>query len=297
VARTRTRVLDKPIIPCNLTAETKATIIDFAEALKMSASTVGSHGLSLDEFLKSGIFEGAIERLRGQQAATMSVKRGFVAGILDYLRARGHIAAWKASGSNDRHDYEVKMPDGWMAVIEAKGCLDGNNTNIFERPPQADEFILWSLCQNAGANPRKNAWSGIHVRLSADIIHRGQRVDGLIIWDMLCGTIGRPCPKLQADERRATVVGDYRLPPPCIYLFPRTIPDPRNNPTPPVWTLHQTRFLAALHKAFSGDQKDVTEVHIAAGMANATVTRSTTLTRDGQEIISTKPTRIKRAKR
>lgn len=157
--------------------------------------------------------------------------------------------------------------------------------------------MIWSLCQNAGADPRKNAWSGIHVRLSAEIIHRGQRVDGLIIWDMLCGTIGRPCPKLQADAHRATVVGNYRLPPPCVYLFPRTIPDPRNNARPPVWTLSQTRFLSALHEAFSGDDKDVTEVHIEAGMSGATITRSTTLIRDGEEIIATGPARIKRANR
>jgi hypothetical protein len=297
VARVRRTVLDKPVIPCNLAAETKVAIIEFAEALKISAPTIGSHGLSLDEFQKSGILQAAIERLRGQRSATMSAKREFVAGILNYLQKRGHIAGWKASGSRDRHDYEVSMPDGWTAVIEAKGCLDGNNTNIFERPPQADEFVLWSLCQNAGANPRKNAWSGIHVRLSAEIIHRSQRVDGLIIWDTLCGTIGRPCPKLQSEGRKATTVGDHNLPPPCIYLFPRTIPDPRNNVSPPVWTLSQTRFLAALHKAFGGDHRDVTEVHIKAGMTGATVNRTTTLIRDGQEVIVAGPAPIKRAKR
>lgn len=123
----------KPVILCNLTEQTKSAIVDFADALRAAAPAIGTHGLSLDEFLRSGIFQSAIERLRGQQAATMSVKRGFIAGILDYLRERGYIASWLASGSADRHDYEVKMPDGWLAVIEAKGCLDGNNTNIFER--------------------------------------------------------------------------------------------------------------------------------------------------------------------
>src|SRR5271165_934827 len=77
---------------------------------------------------------------------------------------------------------------------------------------------------NPGADPRHNAWSGIHTRLSAEIISRSQRVDGLDIWDMVCGTFGRPCPKLESDTTRFTVVGPYRLPPPCIYLFPVTIP-------------------------------------------------------------------------
>ena len=37
-----------------------------------------------------------------------------------------------------------------------KGCLDGENTNKFERPTEADEFITWSLCTNSGADPRRN---------------------------------------------------------------------------------------------------------------------------------------------
>ncbi len=293
----RTPILQKPIILCNLTNETKRAVIDYAQALRDAAPTIGQHGLSAEEFIGSGLFQGAIERIRGQQAATMSGKREFIAAILEYLRERGYIAGWQASGGADRHDYEVRMPDGWIAVVEAKGCLDGNNTNIFERPPQADEFVIWSLCQNAGADPRKNAWSGIHVRLSAEIIHRGQRVDGLIIWDMLCGTIGRPCPKVQANPQRITTVGRYKLPPPCIYLFPRSIPDPRSNSSPPVWTLPQTRFLAALHGAFCGDANDVTEVHITAGMAGASKTRSTRLVRNGKEVFESGATPIKRASR
>jgi hypothetical protein len=53
-------------------------------------------------------------------------------------------------------------------------------------------------------------------------LSRAQRVDGLIVWDMVCGTIGRPCPKLAADPTRFTTVGPFNLPPPCIYLFPDT---------------------------------------------------------------------------
>ena len=111
------------------------------------------------------------------------------------------------------------MPDGRVAIIELKGCLDGNNTTIYERRPHAQEFIIWSLCTNPGADPRHNAWSGIHTRLSADIIERAQQVDGVVIWDMVCGTIGRPCPKVELDQSRITVVSHYELPPPCIYVL------------------------------------------------------------------------------
>src|SRR5580658_3838329 len=101
---------------------------------------------------------------------------------------------------------QKKRPSGNGCDQALKGCLDGNNTTIYERPPHAQEFIIWSLCSNRGADPRHNAWSGIHTRLSADIIERAQQVDGVIIWDWVCGTIGRPCPKLRADPTRTTVV-------------------------------------------------------------------------------------------
>ena len=101
---------------------------------------------------------------------------------------------------------------------------DGNNTIIYERPPHAREFIIWSLCTNPGADPRHNAWSGIGRWLSADIIERTQQVDGVIIWDTVCGTVGRPCPKLLQDSSRITAVAHYQLPPPCIYVLPATVP-------------------------------------------------------------------------
>jgi len=53
---------------------------------------------------------------------------------------------------------------------------------------------------------RVNVGSGVHTRLGAEVISRGQRVDGLIVWDMLCGTAARPCPKLEVDETRGTAI-------------------------------------------------------------------------------------------
>jgi hypothetical protein len=187
------------------------------------------------------------------------------------------------------------MPDDTVAAIEAKGCLDGNNTNIFQRPPNADGFVIWSLCQNTGADPRHNVWSGVHTRLTAEIMHRRERVDGLIVWDMLCGTVGRICPKVEVRPERATVVGRKALPPPCIYLFPRTIPDPRNNPSRRCWRLDEVKFLGLLHRAFQGGENDVTEVRIETDMDGATIRRTTRLYRDGVEIVSCQPTPLKRA--
>jgi len=283
------------IIPCELLQEIGDRISAYAEALKTAGPEIGTHGITAQEFWESGIFHGAIEKLRGQQAAYTSVKRCFMADILSHLQDTGEIANWEFVGQGERHDYLITMPNGRISVVEAKGCMDGNNTNIFERPPNADEFIIWSLCQNPGADPKHNAWSGIHTRLGAEVIHRQQRVSGVVIWDMLCGTIGRPCPKLIADETRATIVNGRRVPPPCLYLFPRSIPDARNNPTPSSWELREVELLNALYTAFNCNAADVVEVRIEARMKGVDKQRKTRFFREGQELGSSKWTRIKRA--
>ena len=157
------------IIPCEQNLTLRDRIEQYAEVLKVEAHMLGNHGFSEDEFYNSGLFRGAIERIRGQFSATMRDKSDFAPGPQLYAGRRFHRGLGSAGGAN-RHDYSVTLPTGRVAVIELKGCLDGNNTNIFERPPHAQEFIFWSVCTNPGADPRHNAWSGIHTRLSADII-------------------------------------------------------------------------------------------------------------------------------
>jgi len=272
-------------IPCQQNAELDQKIKAFAEVLKTQAHTLGSeqHGLDEKEFYNSGLFRGAIERVRGQFSATMRGKREFVQFVLNYMQDQGYIGEWESAGEANRHDYSVKLKSGKTAVIELKGCLDGNNTNIFERPPHAQEFIIWSVCTNPGADPRHNAWSGIHTRLSAEIISRGQRVDGLVVWDMVCSTIGRPCPKILTDsnEDRLTEVGAFRLPPPCIYLFPATIPSVRNNPRPQAQSLHEVELLKAFHECFKGRDDEVNHVTFEVAYAGNDTVRQTTIMRNG----------------
>jgi hypothetical protein len=264
--------------------------------LREAASSIGSHGLSDKDFWQSGVFDSAIERLRGQRAASMETKRRFVASVLNYLKEKRQIADWSYTGSGERYDYELGFPDGGVGIIETKGCLDGNNTNIFERPPNADEFIIWSLCQNAGADPRHNAWSGLHTRLSAEIVSRRQRVDSVVIWDMLCGTVGRPCPKTAGRPERFTGIAGYNVPPPCIYLFPRTIPDPRNNPNPPTWSREDLRFVRALSNAFNTETSDFVTVSIETRMNDAYVQRKTSYSRDSKIEAQSRWTTLRRAR-
>jgi len=283
------------VIPCQQNEELKIKIREYAETLKTQAHQLGSHGLDELEFYNSGVFRGAIERIRGQFSATMRDKREFVRAVLNFMQDGHFIGEWNISGSENRHDYAITMPSGRTVVIELKGCLDGNNTNIFERPPHAHEFIIWSVCTNPGADPRLNAWSGIHTRLSAEIISRSQRVDGVIIWDMVCGTVGRPCPKLTGqDDPRITEVSHYRLPPPCIYLLPATIPSPRNNPNPPAQKLDDVEILKAFAACFKTNEHDINSVTFSVAHAGAETVRSTTVVRDGATQHTSNMTAIRR---
>jgi hypothetical protein len=92
----------------------------------------------------------------------MRAKREFVQHVLNHMEDEGFIAGWDLTDDSSRNDYFVRLPSGRTAVIDLKGCLDGNNTNIFERPANADEFVIWSICTNLGADPRRNAWSDSH---------------------------------------------------------------------------------------------------------------------------------------
>jgi hypothetical protein len=285
-----------PVVFCELRSDTKSRIEQYAEDIARAAFGLGSHGLTRSEFDNANLFGAAIERLRGQQAASMATKRRFVDSVLTRMLDRGDIAEYGFVGGGERHDYEVRLAGNRLAAIEAKGCLDGNNTNIFERPPSADEFAIWSLCQNPGADPRHNVWSGVHTRLTAEIMHRHQLVDGLIVWDMVCGTAGRPCPKTDSAPERATTLGATSVPPPCIYLFPRTLPDPRNNPCPECWRLDERPFLSALARAFGCRDDDVVEVSVEARMNQNDVERRTALRRAGTTVRTSGWTALKRAR-
>jgi hypothetical protein len=283
------------VVPCEQNEALRQRIEDYAEALKIEAHTLGNHGLSEKEFYNSGLFRGAIERIRGQFSATMRDKREFAKHVLNHMQDAGSISEWESAGEANRHDYSVRLPTGKVAVIELKGCLDGNNTNIFERPSNAQEFIIWSLCTNPGADPQLNAWSGIHTRLSAEIIFRNQRVDGVVIWDMVCGTIGRQCPKIVSDPNRLTNVGPYSLPPPCVYVFPATIPSPRNNASPPSQTLDDVQILKAFNDCFGGRSEEINYVNFEVHHRGAETVRRTQIRRAGVIVRESNATAIQRA--
>lgn len=282
-------------IPCKKDPKLGKRIEELSEILKTRAHELEDFGLSEADFYESGVFDGAIERVRGQRSATMKEKKAFVQHILNHMEDKGFISGWEEAGGKNRHDYSVELINGKIAAIELKGCLDGNNTNISARPPHADEFIVWSVCQNKASDPRKGIWSGLHTRTSADIISEGKRIDGFVVWDWLCGSPSRPCPKLAGAAGRVIDLGPYRLPPPCIYLFPGTIPSPRNNPRPRPQKLTDVGILEAMHKCFGGLDKELNYVSFEANMDKVEVVRTTRIERDGKLQKESKPTPIRRS--
>ncbi len=285
---------NKAVTPCEPNDELTVKIETFADELRRNAHSIGSHGLSESEFYESGIFDGAIERIRGQKSATMGPKKHFVALVLNFMQDGGFIADWEEAGGANRHDLTVILSSGKVAAIELKGCLDGNNTNISERPPHAEEFIVWSLCQSKTSNLRKGVWSGLHTRLGADIVDLEKKYDGLIVWDWVCNTIARPCPKIIHDKSLVTELGSFSLPPPCLYSFPATAPSPRNNPKPARRRVTDVELLAAFYDCFGGKEEELNEVQIEARNNGANLERRTTIVRNSQIIRSSKFSPIKR---
>jgi hypothetical protein len=283
------------VIPCEQNRALRLQIEAFAETLKTSAHLLGDHGLDEKDFYNSGLFRGAVERVRGQFSATLRPKREFVLHVLNHMEDEGYIAGWDLTEDASRNDYAIRLLSGRVAVIDLKGCLDGNNTNIFERPAHADEFVIWSVCTNLGADPRRNAWSGIHTRLSAEIIHREQKVDGLIVWDMVCGTLGRPCPKIAAegDTVRSTDIGPYRVPPACIYLFPSHLPS-LTKPVTFGQPLGESELLSAFHRCFKGRDEELNYVDFDIQRSGSDIMRRTAVRRGGSVVKTSEMTPIRR---
>jgi len=283
-----------PCIPCERRPALREQIEEFAEVLKTQAHTLGQHGLTPEAFYSSGLLPGAIQKIRGEYSATMTAKRDFAACVLRHMQYAGYVKEWVSSGSANRHDYTATMANGRICVIELKGCLDGNNSGIFERPPHAQEFIVWSVCDSQSNDPRHSVWSGVHVWLGVKMIAEQQQVDGLVVWDWLCGTPARPCPKLRRADGRLTTAGRFQLPPPCIYLFPRTIPSVRNNPNPEPHRLEDVHFLAALNECFGGYPDEINRVRLLVTHQGAETVRTTSIERGGVTQQVSRPTTIRR---
>jgi hypothetical protein len=203
-------------------------------------------------------FNAAIQSIRGTSAASTSDKKRFLESILERMREVGVVRTWEFFGTKGRQDYKIVLSSGRVVAIESKGCPDGNNLNIWERPAWAEEFIVWSQCpQSLAKAPGEGIWSGIATRLLTKVAVEGERVDAFIFHDGQCGAAGRPCWKHHGREGWRLAATDIPaadgrnwLPAPCVYLFPRTVANPRTNRKPALHSLDTCHFARALLEAF-----------------------------------------------
>ena len=113
---------------------------------------------------------------------------------------------------------------------------------------------------------------------------------------MVCGTVGRPCPKLTGeDDPRITEISHFRLPPPCLYLLPATVPSPRNNPNPPAQSLSDVEILQSFASCFKVRDEELNYVTFNVEHKGADTVRSTTITRNGAEQRKSNMTAIRRS--
>lgn len=257
----------KDSLPCrhpNLANQVGA-VVSMLEAIPQDApELLQAHGVA--ESTYPDMLRAAVERMRGKGAATPTAKRRFIEAVLEYGRQQGVIRSWEFTAGGGRNDYKVVMPSGMQIAIEAKGGPDGNNTTIWDRPGWADQFVIWHQSPDSLVNqPGRNMWAGISTRLMPHIASTGKVVDAVIFWDGRCGSESRRCPKQYGIEgiglrTRATDIpgqdGREWLPPPCIYLMPRTVPRAGTNERPASHTLATMPFAKALLDLFNVPDAD-----------------------------------------
>jgi hypothetical protein len=112
---------------------------------------------------------------------------------------------------------------------------------------------------------------------------------------MVCGTLGRPCPKIDNGQSQLKEVGPYQLPPPCVYVLPSTIPSARNNPSPPAQKLKNVELLQAFHDCFGGKEEDINFVAFEVVHEGAETMRKTIISRAGEIERASDATAIRRS--
>jgi hypothetical protein len=232
-------------------------LIDYLQTLPAKdPGLLRSLGIRAGDF--SLYFNSAIQSIRGTTSASTSEKRRFVEAVLDHMKRRRSVQAWEYVGTKGRQDYRLVLRSGKIVGIEAKGCPDGNNMNIWERPAWAEEFVVWSQCpESLAKQPGQGVWSGIATRLLTKMVAERVPVDALVFFDGRCGSNERRCWKKYGAPGIRSAATDIRgqegrdwLPPPCIYLFPRTVPKTPGNPRPALHTVTTCQFASAALDAF-----------------------------------------------
>jgi hypothetical protein len=160
------------------------------------------------------------------------------------------------------------------------------------------------VSESLAHNPGRGVWSGVSIRFLPKIAAERTIVNAFIFWDARCGTRLRKCPKDfgvfgflrgEATDIESQASKPNWVPPPCIYLFPRSAPTVPHNLTPAVHTIASSKFARMLLEAFNVPENDMPSyVHTAQiearGTAQGTEIQISTISRcwpDGDERVHT----------
>ena len=88
-------------------------------------------------------------------------------------------------------------------------------------------------------------------------------------------------------------MGPFKLPPPCIYVFPDLIPS-QNEPVAQAQALDAVELLTAFHTAFGGRPQEVNFVNFELAQRGGGTRRRTIIRRDGVQQRSSRMTPIRR---
>lgn len=234
---------------------------------------------------------GMIEQWRGRNAAKTSEKSEFIQAVLTLMVESRHIASWEKIGSKGRSDYKIGLISGRIAVLEAKGSMDGNSATILERPMYADELVIWTITTNPMSDVVANVWSGIHTRISPEHIINGKRVDVIMAWDHL-GSSTALCPDL-ADLPEVEVNGTL-LPPPCLYLLPHELPILGFRNPVKARGIGETEFAKAVCDCFGVPTRMVGTVDFELGLVGNQLGRRTSISFGNKHSRMSKMTLLRR---
>jgi hypothetical protein len=184
-------------------------------------------GVGPEDYHPKRIFRSAVETIRGSFiASSLTQRHQMIADVLARLVERRKIAGFEATRKATRHDFTIILTERprVAAALDVKGG-EGNSITITERPPWAQEFVMWCHLDGSIKNqPSQGVHSIIVNRLANDLMRRGKVVDAIFFKDQLCGSPLRRCPKYRGD------VGNDRIAP-DVFLMPLERPTPQQ-PSP-----------------------------------------------------------------
>jgi hypothetical protein len=99
---------------------------------------------------------------------------------------------------------------------------------------------------------------------------------------------------LGSDVDRRTVIGPFRAPTPCIYLFPASIPSAKKSSVI-AQSLANVELLTAFHSCFGGHDDEINHVSFDMELHGEETMRRTTIQRGGVLQHSSEMTAIRRA--